>query len=178
MAETKQYILQQLTMLEHALSAHGRAWLLPSGFSAADIACGYSVSTYLERGLIEVDRREFPCVAVWVDGMRSRRSYRRAMASVWVSSGPHAIVPSAAEGDVLDSARPRVRRAARRTGAVFQAGLTGSPCRGGPGAGRAQSPQEAPRSPTGRGLSSREPHLRRAAPRVFEPEPASGRERA
>jgi glutathione S-transferase len=54
---------------------HGHDWLLPSGFSAVDVAMGYSALT--ARRFVRLDA--LPAVSAWLERIAARPAFRRAV---------------------------------------------------------------------------------------------------
>lgn len=63
-----------LEVAERVLARH--EWLLPSGFSAADVAMGYSART--ARHFLSLE--PLPALADWLGRIAARQAYRRALA--------------------------------------------------------------------------------------------------
>lgn len=85
----------QVDMIERELAAHKGDFLLPSGFSAADIACGYSVINSHKRGLLDLeDDVRYPNAWAWSQRLSARPLGKRAWARTKVvKAGKYACNP-------------------------------------------------------------------------------------
>jgi len=103
----------QADMIERELNEHGCDYLLPSGFSAADVWCGFSLINSFKRGLIDLDDDvRYPKTWAWAQRCQEREGTKRAWARTKVfAAGKYTCVPGkepvlvpGTEGDFEDPA--------------------------------------------------------------------------
>jgi glutathione S-transferase len=79
MAAARSGMEGQAEMIEKGLARHGGNFLLPSGFSACDVQCGYSVINSINRKLLNIeDADRFPHLQEWTKRLLAREGCKRA----------------------------------------------------------------------------------------------------